>query len=900
MRWVEEVGEIIEDNVNAATTIQSGTAGTAPTWTNGLTGDGQIIGMIDSALPDINNCFFNDPVSATAGPAHRKIIDLRGTGTGAHASFVGGAAAGDDFNNPGTSNARGGAFDARLIAGRTGAVSSGSLLTELTAAAAMGAVIHTNSWHDNTAGAGNPATYNQNAADTDGFTFNNEDHLVFGSMGNNGEEQGPPGTSKNAVGVNAAQADPNENTIGDGNPGPTADGRRKPDVVAVGCAIQSAINGTACNAGVWNPGSVTCATSFATPHAAAGGAQIRQYFTDGYYPSGAPDPNRAFVPSGALIKAVLTNAGLNMTGPAGYPSTQEGWGIIRLDNALFFPGDARNLRVWDVRHAQGLTTGENETMTVTIAAAGQPLKVAMVYSDAPGAAGAATPTVNDLDLRVISPDGTQTFLGNVFNAGASVTGGAADGINTVEMVLVNNPAVGEWTIAVNGTNIAVGNPGQGFAVAATGDFTEPPASTGDQNLLVVRANFSDVAVTPPLVNLLNNIDEVIDYYDEVSYGEVALSAAYRGPTSLDQPRSYYYHPSRSLLVEMTQEVVDKLVAAEPGVFDGPTIDPGDDIDRIIIIVTNDPTFTEDRATTGPWPYDMPAGLPRPLSVSIHSFQNPLAHYTHALGHQFGFVDLYAYPGVVFPRAYVDQWDNMGGFYNNVHVLAWQKERPDWIASHGGTVTYIPRPAAGTTTTSDDVQLFLQSETGGNRKAIALGLTEGAATIDDEDAFYMIEARDNSGSDYDAAVPGSGVLIYFVNEQIPQGEGPVIIRAATPGTPTLDDAAFAVGQSTTIPGTGITVTIKSGTGGAAFDIDITYSPPVTDYNARITRGDTIGGEFYSYFSPDIWVDSPKNGFNLDGGPPPHESREQPVIGLVNGIYARISNDGPGDAFDFDVR
>jgi Subtilase family len=227
IRWVEEIGELIEDNVNAATTIQSGTAGTAPTWNRGLTGSGQIIGMIDSRPPDINHCFFQDPLDNTPGFTHRKIIDIRngsGLAAGDHGTFVAGNAAGDDFNNLGASNARGGAFSARLVAGTTADVNNNTLLSELTAAAAMGAVIHTNSWHDNTAGAGNAATYNQNAADVDTFTFGNEDHLVVGSMGNNGEEQGPPGTAKNALGVNAAMADPNDNTIGDGNPGPTAMG----------------------------------------------------------------------------------------------------------------------------------------------------------------------------------------------------------------------------------------------------------------------------------------------------------------------------------------------------------------------------------------------------------------------------------------------------------------------------------------------------------------------------------------------------------------------------------------------------------------------------------------------------------------------------------------------------
>ena len=106
----------------------------------------------------------------------------------------------------------------------------------------------------------------------DNFTFNNENHLVVGSAGNNGEELGPPGTAKNALCVGAAQADPNAMNLGDGNPGPTADGRRKPDLMAVGCGIQSAMVSTPCVTGQRSP----CASSNATPHAAAAATLVRQ------------------------------------------------------------------------------------------------------------------------------------------------------------------------------------------------------------------------------------------------------------------------------------------------------------------------------------------------------------------------------------------------------------------------------------------------------------------------------------------------------------------------------------------------------------------------------------------------------------------------------------------------
>jgi hypothetical protein len=385
--------------------------------------------------------------------------------------------------------------------------------------------------------------------------------------------------------------------------------------------------------------------------------------------------------------------------------------------------------------------------------------------------------------------------------------------------------------------------------------------------------------------------DVADYIDTVSYGQATVVPAFRGPLTLDHGKDHYYHPDRNLLIELTEEVVAKLVAAEPNLFTT--------FERMII-VTNDINFTGDWATTGPWPYQMPAGFTQPISVSIQSYANAAGRFTHGLLHQFGLVDLYAHEGVTFPRPYVDEWDNMAGLYNNVHPLIWSKERAGWPTAHGDTIHYIPRPAPGASYTGlNPIPLFRNTSATANRKAIAIGLSEGAATLAAENAFYFIEARNNAAN-YDSGLPGSGVLIYYVNELIPQGEGPVILRDKNLLTQGLNDAFFSVGDVVTIPGTGITITVQAGTGGAPFNIQVDYTAPITDYNVFITRGETINSQFYSWFSPDIWVDSPKNGFNLGGGPPPHAQRENPVAGQVNRIYARVHNAGPATAFDFDVR
>lgn len=464
VRWIEEVAEQMEDNGNTAGTIQSGTPGNTPIWDRGIHGEGQIIGVIDSGAVDIGHCFFQDPTNNTPGPTHRKVLEVRPAINNGHSTFVAGIALGDDFNNPGAAANRGNAWAARLVSGGR----AEGIFNALTSNNAQGVRINTNSWHDNTNGAGNPAVYNLTASDADTFTWNNEDHVVLGSMGNNGEEQGPPGTAKNSIGVNASQRDPNEMNVGDGNPGPTADGRRKPDVVTPGCNINSSQISTACTIQLSN----VCATSWATPAAAATTALIRQYYAEGWYPTGTPQPSQVFTPTGALIKATLLNATIDMTGVAGYPSNNEGWGLARLNNTLFFPGSARELRAWDIRHADGLATGEFRAFAVDVASSTQPLKVTLVWTEPPGAANAVNPVVNNLNLTVIAPDGT-TFLGNVFAGGQSTTGGTADALNNVEQFLINAPAVGNWTIRVAAPAVNVGQPSQGFAVVATARMSAP-------------------------------------------------------------------------------------------------------------------------------------------------------------------------------------------------------------------------------------------------------------------------------------------------------------------------------------------------------------------------------------------------------------------------------------------
>jgi hypothetical protein len=50
----------------------------------------------------------------------------------------------------------------------------------------------------------------------------------------------------------------------------------------------------------------------AAPAVAGHAVQLRQYLLDGYYPSGAPSLEDSFIPSGALMKAMLIAAAVPM------------------------------------------------------------------------------------------------------------------------------------------------------------------------------------------------------------------------------------------------------------------------------------------------------------------------------------------------------------------------------------------------------------------------------------------------------------------------------------------------------------------------------------------------------------------------------------------------------------
>lgn len=460
VQWVEDAPELTLRNNSNAWILQSNVSNSTPVWDHGITGVGQIGGHIDGGVNQ-NHCMFRDPNGNPIGPTHRKLVGYFGSTTyDSHGTHTAGTFAGDPVPAGGAATYRGLAYDAKISFTNLSSVSSTNLLSKLVQNAGVGARVHTNSW-----GNDNTVNYISWTQSVDQFSFENEDNLVCFAVTNLSSAIKTPENAKNCLAVAASQDTPNQGSFCSGGTWYTQDGRRKPEVMAPGCnTVSAGGSGTVCTTA-----SMT-GTSMASPAVAGAGLLVREYYTDGFYPSGAANASDGFTPSGALIKATLINSAVDATGITGYPSTREGYGRLLLDNALYFTGDARRLIVKDVRNANGMTTGGSTNYNFTVASAGQPLEVTLVWTEKEATLNANPAYINNLNLVVTAPDNS-TYLGNVFTAGQSSTGGVADAVNNTETFLLNAPAAGAWTVSINAAAVNTATP-QGFALVISGDVSE--------------------------------------------------------------------------------------------------------------------------------------------------------------------------------------------------------------------------------------------------------------------------------------------------------------------------------------------------------------------------------------------------------------------------------------------
>lgn len=129
--------------------------------------------------------------------------------------------------------------------------------------------------------------------------------------------------------------------------GPTSDNRIKPDLLAPGVSIDSAAS-----SGSASPSCRVVAktgTSMSTPIVAASALLISQYLEQGYYPSGVPRAEDAFVPAASTLKALLVHSGqpareestlFGVEEELAFPGNKQGFGRMDLSSVLYWRNES--------------------------------------------------------------------------------------------------------------------------------------------------------------------------------------------------------------------------------------------------------------------------------------------------------------------------------------------------------------------------------------------------------------------------------------------------------------------------------------------------------------------------------------------------------------------------------
>jgi hypothetical protein len=447
-------------------------------WAHGIRGQNMVVGLFDTGITTEHDMFIDPAVPVTGPglyPLHRKFVAYKlykgaafGDAGKYHGTAVAGTLCGNDSVAGNASKLDGVAPDCRIYFVDEGDglgfdvfdVDFTALLDSVRLSNGVSPPIRQVSGSFGTEES--LSYYRLEESSLDEVCWQDKQFLVIWAADN---ARGPaynighPAAAKNVLTVGACC----NGTLSDSiwfasSRGPCRDERIKPDVLAPGVEVATA-DGREPHSYVAASG-----TSISAPAASGALMLLRQYFAEGWYPTGTPDTTHRITQlSSALMRAMAIAATDSNVGYACMPNNAAGWGRLDISTIMHFSDDSSGLAFLD--ETTGVATGEDMTFQFELSGRA-PIHVVLAWTDTAAAPAAAIAIVNDLDLELTSPDGNH-YRGNQFYNGWSwVNPQGWDSRNVEEVCLVPHPLTGHWTARVIGRNVYTAY--QPFAVAVRG------------------------------------------------------------------------------------------------------------------------------------------------------------------------------------------------------------------------------------------------------------------------------------------------------------------------------------------------------------------------------------------------------------------------------------------------
>lgn len=341
--WVEPLLETNARNSRSSSIMENNSMNGHPAWNLGLNGSGVTIGVADSGIELDHGCFRENATEiGNIGQNHRKVVLVNTTiddgdhvshSDFKHGTHIAGSLVCNMWNGnigEGTSPSHGARILFQDIVNDSG-WSEPTVDWLLAEAVANGAVIHSDSWGDDT------EAYTLRSAEFDLWHREMPWSLAFIAPGNNPSKFYEPANARNVVSVGGTQSDNSTGFYSSSSQGPTEEGLRGNFIVAPAVGIVSASADGNISSFNDNLRSST-GTSMSTPLGASITAVIQQMVQDGWF------TEEGFVPSGPQLRALLALSADSLPGSVA-PDVQQGWGRPNLANLVDY-SDNSSTNIW--------------------------------------------------------------------------------------------------------------------------------------------------------------------------------------------------------------------------------------------------------------------------------------------------------------------------------------------------------------------------------------------------------------------------------------------------------------------------------------------------------------------------------------------------------------------------